>query len=66
MINNYTKCGNCQHEKVCQFKINVNEIITKMNGHLDNISYPKEIFDFTFKCKEYKENEESIKRNPWA
>ena len=65
MINNYTKCENCQHNKVCQYKEIQKEVMHKMEGRLDNSCSP-EIFDFTFKCKEYKELETITKRNPWA
>lgn len=66
MIKNYTQCGKCEHNKVCQYKKNVEEILIKTNGHLDNLYVP-EIFKINFECKEYKEKEEITKKeNPWA
>ena len=52
MIQNYCECKNCFHENVCQYKGEQKEILTKMNGRLDNICCP-DIFNFFFECKNF-------------
>lgn len=53
MIQNYSKCELCIHQDICRFQANQEEILTKMNGHLDNI-YKPDIFKFSFECSRYR------------
>jgi hypothetical protein len=65
MIQNYTKCERCEHNKVCSYKEIQKDVMSKMEGRLDNACSP-EIFKFSFECKEYKAIETTIKNNPFA
>ena len=64
MIQNYTKCERCEHNKVCSYKEIQKDIMNKMEGRLDNICSP-DFFKFSFECKEYKNIEIINKNNPF-
>ena len=65
MIQNYTKCEHCEHNKVCSYKEIQKDIMSKMEGRLDNACSP-EIFKFSFECKEFKAMEMINKNdNSW-
>lgn len=51
-IKMYTFCDNCKHKNVCQYKIEAEEVYSKMIGHLSN-TCASDIFKFTFECTEY-------------
>ena len=64
MIQNYTKCERCEHNKVCSYKEIQKDIMSKMEGRLDNACSP-EIFKFSFECKEYKDLAIINRDNPY-
>ena len=51
-IYNYSKCGNCIHQEVCQYKEQQKDVLEKMNTRLDNSCAPS-IFKFSFECQQY-------------
>lgn len=59
MIKNYTKCANCEHNKICCYKEIQKDVISKMEGRLDNACSP-DIFKFSFECTEYLSKERSV------
>ena len=65
MIQNYTKCERCEHNKVCSYKEIQKDVINKMEGRLDNTCSP-DIFKFSFECKEYKNIGTTTRNNPFA
>ena len=65
MIQNYTKCEQCEHNKVCCYKEIQKDIMSKMEERLDNACSP-EIFKFSFECKEYKSIEKTNKNSCFA
>lgn len=58
MIRNYTKCEQCGHNKICSYKEIQKDVMSKMEGRLDNACSP-DIFKFSFECTEYLPKERS-------
>lgn len=65
MFKNYSNCTKCCHASVCQYKHILKESCDKINGHWNNLDAP-DIFKLELECKEFKENETTVKNKcPW-
>ena len=53
ILKDTTLCYNCFHKDICKYQSEKEEVLNKLIGHLDNISYDCSAFDISITCRHY-------------